>query len=381
MTLVNRGFDGKVNEADFSRMQAILGAEGVDGAAAWAVTQGTGRQVSVAASAGYAAAAGVVSKDDAGPILAALSTPASGQWFLIVRRIDWSSHTVTVVVIAHTTTSTTIPTLPPTTYPTMSSTAGTQYDQPLAWAWARSSDTTVAIFDLRKLPLKTRLVTLEAALVSNGADLDALVLLDPAAYESRFVNVDELNADFQAQDGVWVQTTAARFASASTRDTAYAKGSAAFKVVGAEVLRTDKVYREKWNGTAWQPFGVTKVVSQALATATIPTTAADVASSSFTFTVDANTSARVLFQFGGRLSTPGVATVTLSLNIDGTDVRTFAIANGGGSLFQAEGGEKWVQSLAAGSHTIKLRNGTNASTPSLANGYLMLTFLDLDPSL
>lgn len=149
MALTNKGFDGTVTEADFAIMQAISGPEGVESAAAWAVTQGTGRQVSVAAQSGWAKAPGVISKDTA-PITESLGTPTNGQWYLIVRRVNWATDTVSVEAVAHSTTSTTVPTVPPTTYPTVSSTPGTEYDQFLAWAWVRSTDTTMVLFDLRQ---------------------------------------------------------------------------------------------------------------------------------------------------------------------------------------------------------------------------------------
>ena len=149
MSLINSGFDGTVTERDFSRILRGAGVrDSVETAAAWNVTQGTGRQVSVAPGVAYAA--GVVS-DSALAILASLPTPTNGQWHLVVRRINWSTNSVTVATIPHTTTSTTIPTAPPAGFPVFNNNTGVLVDQHLAWAWVRSTDTTVAVFDLRSV--------------------------------------------------------------------------------------------------------------------------------------------------------------------------------------------------------------------------------------
>lgn len=151
MALTNSGFDGTVTEAAWANMSAMTDVDVVESGAAWAVTQGTGRQVSTAAHSGYAFAKGVLSKDTAA-ILTALATPVDGQWFLICRHIDWSTNGVTVIAVAHSTTTTTVPTVAPTTYPTIDNNPGVLYDQKLGWAWVNSVDTTVTLFDLRRLP-------------------------------------------------------------------------------------------------------------------------------------------------------------------------------------------------------------------------------------
>jgi len=161
MALTNSGFDGTVTEAAWANMSALTDVDAVESSAAWAVTQGMGRQVSTAAQSGFAFAKGVLSKDTAA-ILTSLSTPVNGQWFLIVRHIVWSTNVVTVSAVAHDATTTTVPTVAPTTFPTIDNSPGVLYDQKLAWAWVRSTDTTVALFDLRKLTAETRVAVLEA---------------------------------------------------------------------------------------------------------------------------------------------------------------------------------------------------------------------------
>lgn len=156
MALTNSGFDGTVNEAQYANMWALGGVDGVSSSGAWAVTQGTGRQVSVAAQSGYAFARGVLSISSAA-ITANLGTPTNGQWYLIVRRIDWATNTVSVVAIPHTTTTTTVPTVAPGTFPTFNDNPGVLYDHKLSWAWVTSVNTTVTLFDLRTLGLETRM--------------------------------------------------------------------------------------------------------------------------------------------------------------------------------------------------------------------------------
>ena len=168
MALTNSGFDGTVTEAAWANMSALSGVDAVESSAAWAITQGTGRQVSTAAHSGYAFARGVLSKDTAA-ILTSLSTPTNGQWFLIVRHIVWSTNTVSVVAIAHSTTTTTVPTVAPSTYPTVDNSPGTLYDQKLGWAWVRSTDTTVTLFDLRTLNAGVRVTAAEADIVALEA--------------------------------------------------------------------------------------------------------------------------------------------------------------------------------------------------------------------
>lgn len=253
MSLVNKGFDGTVTEADFAMMMFIGAAEGVESAAAWKVTQGTGRQVSCAADDGWAFAAGVVSKDDSGPLTKSLSTPIDGQWFLVVRRINWATNTVTLEAVAGAPTSTTTPTAPPSAYPSINRDPGVLFDQPLAWAWVRSSDTSMVLFDLRLRP-------------GIPADLDALAEL--GGPEGATTTVVEGGAEFVRRGGKWVQVTPAVFASASDRDTAYAKASAAYRVAyaRARTLDTGFVYEYRAIGSGgWYVADVTRITPTALA--------------------------------------------------------------------------------------------------------------------
>lgn len=246
MALTNKGFDGTVDEASFAWMMRLGALEGVADLNAWQVVQGTGRQVSVGAHYGHAFACGVTSIDTAA-ILKSLATPTNGQWYLIVRRIVWATNTVTVEAIPHSTTSTTLPTAPPSTFPGTSFVPGVQFDQKLAWAWVRSTDTSMILFDLRKQPAELRVQELEQHKVD---DLDGLAAVSTAA-EGRIIHVDEGGANFQAQDGVWVQITPSRFATSADRDTAYAKAAAAYRVAGAVSSVASEPFSRTWSGSVW----------------------------------------------------------------------------------------------------------------------------------
>jgi len=164
MAIVNKGFPGTVNATEYAKSWHLGGA---DAATGWAVTQGTGRQTSV--GTGDAFAAGVLSTNSA-PILTSLSTPVAGQWFLIVRRIDWAgAGTVTVEAIPHTTTTTTVPSSTPSTYPTYNDDPGVLYDHKLGWAWVRNTDTTMELRDLREIPLEPRLQASETEVATLRA--------------------------------------------------------------------------------------------------------------------------------------------------------------------------------------------------------------------
>jgi len=80
------------------------------------------------------------------------------------------------------------------------------------------------------------------------ADLAALSGLSNVV-ERDLALCDEGNFYLSYNDGAWVQVTTATFASAAARDTAYAKASAAYRVKGARVYRTDFEWVEEWFST------------------------------------------------------------------------------------------------------------------------------------
>lgn len=97
--------------------------------------------------------------------------------------------------------------------------------------------------------------------ISYAADLDALAALVAGATEGDLVLCDEGNFYLSFNDGAWVQVTQATFASESARNTAFAKASAAYRVEGARVYRTDTEVNEQWFSSSvvgvagWFPVG------------------------------------------------------------------------------------------------------------------------------
>jgi len=90
-------------------------------------------------------------------------------------------------------------------------------------------------------------------------DLDGLAPYNASDYESARIHVDELNCDFIARDGVWVQDGIAKFADAAARTSAYAKASAAYLLAGLKSTLTTRAVAgepatviDRYNGSAWK---------------------------------------------------------------------------------------------------------------------------------
>jgi hypothetical protein len=97
-----------------------------------------------------------------------------------------------------------------------------------------------------------RLTNLETAILKAVADLDALIVNSATTFRGKIIHVNSLNANFQAQNSVWVQVTPAmNVATTVVRDTEYAKATGQFKVVGARVMLVDGT-EYAWKNAAWQ---------------------------------------------------------------------------------------------------------------------------------
>lgn len=166
MAWTNWGFDGTINEAQWAQMAGLLGNGYVAAANGdCAVTAVSGaRSVSVAAGTLYGD--GIVSVNS-GAETVAMTTPVNGQWFVIALRRTWATNTVALVAIAGATTSTTLPTATPTSFPTLNTNTGVLTDQPIAWAWCNSATTDVVVSDLRQFPVRTQSST--GNIIINGA--------------------------------------------------------------------------------------------------------------------------------------------------------------------------------------------------------------------
>lgn len=183
MAITGSGFDGSVDETQFSKLMVLAGVRhAVLGSADYAATAVNGVR-SVSISAGEAYGAGVLAVNDTAAVVA-LPTPSVAQWHLICLRRDWVLNTCSLVAIAGPTTTNVTPTTFPVAFPTMNTSAGIKDDQPLTWAWVNNTTTTVVLFSQRSLTVDARLAavqsgldtrlaafqqTLDAALQSAGA--------------------------------------------------------------------------------------------------------------------------------------------------------------------------------------------------------------------
>lgn len=170
MAQTSVGFAGTVNDAEWAVLSSFLGNQAcVSSQASLAVTPvGGARSVSVAAGVAYGD--GVQTTLSASETVA-LTTPTNGQWYLVVLRRVWATKVSSLVAIAHTTTTTTVPTSAPTTYPAgMLAQPGIQSDQPLAWAWCNSANTTVVTSDLRQQPIRT-IIQQPNVVINGGMDI------------------------------------------------------------------------------------------------------------------------------------------------------------------------------------------------------------------
>ena len=166
MAWTNVGYDGTINEAQWASLSGLLGNGYVAaGNGDCVVTAVPGaRSVSVAAGTLYGDG---VSSTNSGPETVAMTTPTNGQWFIIALRRTWATNTAALVAIAGATTTTSLPTAPPTSFPTLNTNQGVLTDQPIAWAWCNSANTDVVVVDLRQFPVRTQTTTGNAIINGN----------------------------------------------------------------------------------------------------------------------------------------------------------------------------------------------------------------------
>jgi hypothetical protein len=151
MTIISAGYaGGPMSEAQYASLVGT-GVATFDSTADFAPTGVSGTR-SVSLAPGSSNYGGVrVSSDSA--IVQPLTAPGSGgAWFLLALRRTWSPTKLSTIQVfgGPTTGTTTVPTAAPTTLPTgFAKVTTVQADQPIAWAFVNSADTTVTIFDLR----------------------------------------------------------------------------------------------------------------------------------------------------------------------------------------------------------------------------------------
>lgn len=154
MAWTNVGFDGTINEAQWSQMAGLLGNDYVAAGNGDCLVTAVGGARSVSVAAGSLYGDGIVSTNSA-PETVAMTTPVNGQWYVIALRRTWATNTAALVAIAGATTTTTTPTAPPTSFPTLNTNKGVLTDQPIAWAWCNSANTNVVVYDIRLKAVKS----------------------------------------------------------------------------------------------------------------------------------------------------------------------------------------------------------------------------------
>jgi hypothetical protein len=149
MTITPYGFDGSLDEARWATMwHTGTGSSFVGGVSDWRVSSPAGSRA-VTFNAGTAFSRGILATSDATTTIT-LDAPSAGQWFLCAMSIDWSTNTVTPVVLAGAVTSTSTPSNIPTSFPASFATvSGAQAHMPIAWAWANINSTNVVLVDIR----------------------------------------------------------------------------------------------------------------------------------------------------------------------------------------------------------------------------------------
>lgn len=167
MAWTSVGFDGTINEAQWSQMAGLLGNDYVAAGNGDCVVTAVGGARSVSVAAGSLYGDGIVSTNS-GAETVAMTTPVNGQWYVIALRRTWATNTAALVAIAGATTSTTTPTAPPTSFPTLNTNKGVLTDQPIAWAWCNSANTNVVVYDIRLKAVKSL-----PPVVANQGERDA----------------------------------------------------------------------------------------------------------------------------------------------------------------------------------------------------------------
>lgn len=167
MAWTSWGFDGTINEAQWAQMAGLLGNGYVAAGNGDCLVTAVGGARSVSVAAGTLYGDGVVSTNSAAETVA-MTTPVNGQWYVIALRRTWATNTAALVAIAGATTTTTTPTAPPSSFPTLNTNVGVLTDQPIAWAWCNSANTTVVVYDIRLKAVKSL-----PPVVANANERDA----------------------------------------------------------------------------------------------------------------------------------------------------------------------------------------------------------------
>lgn len=169
MAWTNVGFDGTITEIQWASLASYLGNSYVAGSDSDCVVTPVGGARSVSVNAGTLYGDGVQSINSA-PETVAMTTPTNGQWYVIALRRTWATNTAALVAIAGATTTTAVPSSVPGSFPTLNTNVGVLTDQPIAWAWCNSANTTVVVQDLRKMPMRS-IIQNPNRVINGGFDI------------------------------------------------------------------------------------------------------------------------------------------------------------------------------------------------------------------
>lgn len=237
MAWTNVGFDGTINEAQWSQMAGLLGNDYVAAGNGDCLVTAVGGARSVSVAAGSLYGDGIVSTNS-GAETVAMTTPVNGQWYVIALRRTWATNTAALVAIAGATTTTTTPTAPPTSFPTLNTNKGVLTDQPIAWAWCNSANTTVVVYDIRLKAVKSL-----PPVVANQNERDAKFMTptqglqvwrdDLGAVETYFTAYNSsTNPGGRDSAGWYVTNRSAGFVTMRPTSSVIVSGSGAYNAMG-----------------------------------------------------------------------------------------------------------------------------------------------------
>lgn len=155
MAQTSIGFNGSISAVQWAQFAALLMSSAPLRATPTdckITAVGGARQVSIAT--GSFGQDGVVTTVTSAETVT-IPTPTNGQWYLVVNKRTWASGTSAFEVRNGPTTSATYSavTSMPTAYPaSLLTSPGTSADVPVAWVWASSSTTVLAVFPILQAP-------------------------------------------------------------------------------------------------------------------------------------------------------------------------------------------------------------------------------------
>lgn len=173
------GYKGSIDATAWARASVFFGSRYAvqDEASLFVAAIANERQVTVGAGGAYGH--GVFDMVAIGDTLSLPAPIATvGQWYLIALRRNWAATPqgtglTSIVAIPGVGTTGTTPTEPPSTFPAgRADQPGVLDDQPLYWAWVKTSTTAVTLFDLRTYNLALSIESIPGWISAGVEDAD-----------------------------------------------------------------------------------------------------------------------------------------------------------------------------------------------------------------